>query len=454
MPPVDNQGVLIGLSAVVVALHDGEPMVLTTGSDAQAGLPFGPFEPSRDRTFELALRTFVTAQTGFELGYVEQLYTFGDRYRDPREREGGARGLSTAYLALVREQVLPQTLPAQWSDWYGFVPWEDWRNGRPQLIDQSLGPQLQRWAGRDRRRRRRVESPEISTFHSLCVRILRRHIDRLGYPKQFAIYGTLPNYQRVLAAGGVSTPAEAAIVAREFMVQAGRPWVDEVYRRLDSRIVIEWAAGDGDKVAAGATVAVLRGPARPLLSGERTALNFLQVFSATATTTARFVEAVSGTRAKILDTRKTIPGLRLAQKYAVRCGGGVNHRFGLYDAILIKENHILGAGGIATAVGEARRLHPGVPVEVEVESIDELRQGLQAGAERLLLDNFSVEQLREAVAVNRKDGDPPAVLEASGNMSLSTVRTVAETGVDYISVGALTKNIEAIDLSMRFGSGM
>lgn len=248
--------------------------------------------------------------------------------------------------------------------------------------------------------------------------------------------------------------AEAAIVAREFMVQAGRPWVDEVYRRLDSRIVIEWAAGDGDKVAAGATVAVLRGPARPLLSGERTALNFLQVLSATATTTARFVEAVSGTRAKILDTRKTIPGLRLAQKYAVRCGGGVNHRFGLYDAILIKENHILGAGGIATAVGEARRLHPGVPVEVEVESIDELRQGLQAGAERLLLDNFSVEQLREAVAVNRKDGDPPAVLEASGNMSLSTVRTVAETGVDYISVGALTKNIDAIDLSMRFGSRM
>jgi nicotinate-nucleotide pyrophosphorylase (carboxylating) len=246
--------------------------------------------------------------------------------------------------------------------------------------------------------------------------------------------------------------AEATIVAREFMIQAGRPWVDELYRQLDSRIAIEWTAEDGDEVVAGATVAVLRGPARPLLSGERTALNFLQALSATATTTRRFVEAVSGTRAKILDTRKTIPGLRLAQKYAVRCGGGVNHRIGLFDAVLIKENHIIGAGGIAAALAGARRLHPGVPVEIEVESIDELRQALQARAERLLLDNFSVEQLREAVALNRQDGDPPALLEASGNMCLATVRAVAETGVDYISVGALTKNIDAIDLSMRFGS--
>ncbi|HEX5765365.1 MAG TPA: carboxylating nicotinate-nucleotide diphosphorylase [Woeseiaceae bacterium] len=248
------------------------------------------------------------------------------------------------------------------------------------------------------------------------------------------------------------TTAEATIVARESMVQAGRPWVDEVYRQLDTRIAIDWTAADGDTVAAGATVAFLRGPARPLLSGERTALNFLQMLSSTATTTARFVEAVSGTRAKILDTRKTIPGLRLAQKYAVRCGGAVNHRIGLFDAILIKENHILGAGGIQAAVAEARRLHPGVPVEIEVESIDELRQALHARAERLLLDNFSVDQLREAVAVNRKEGDPPALLEASGNLSLSTVRTVAETGVNFISIGALTKNIDAIDLSMRFKS--
>lgn len=248
--------------------------------------------------------------------------------------------------------------------------------------------------------------------------------------------------------------AEATIVAREFMIQAGRPWVDEVYRQLDSRVTIEWAAGDGEKVASGAVVARLRGPARPLLSGERTALNFLQMLSATATTTSRFVEAAAGTRARILDTRKTIPGLRLAQKYAVRCGGGLNHRIGLFDAILIKENHILAAGGIQAAITEARRLHPGLPVEIEVESIDELRQALVARAERLLLDNFSIEQLHEAVAVNESEGDPEALLEASGGMSFTDIGTVAKTGVDFISVGGLTKNIEAIDLSMRFGSTM
>ena len=247
--------------------------------------------------------------------------------------------------------------------------------------------------------------------------------------------------------------ARATIVAREFMIQAGRPWVEEVYRRLDPRVTIDWTAGDGNEVAAGATVAHLRGPARVLLSGERTALNFLQMLSSTATITARFVRAVSGTRAKILDTRKSIPGLRLAQKYAVRCGGGVNHRIGLFDAILIKENHILGAGGVEAAVAEARRLHPRLPVEVEVESLDEMRQALGARVERLLLDNFSIEQLRKAVALNRKQGDPKALLEASGGLSLSTVRTVAETGVDFISIGALTKNVDAIDLSMRFESG-
>ena len=247
-----------------------------------------------------------------------------------------------------------------------------------------------------------------------------------------------------------SATAEATIVTREPMVQAGRPWVDEVYRRFDPDIDIEWLTGDGERARAGSTVLRLKGPARALLSGERTALNFLQTLSATATVTAAYVDAVSGTRAKILDTRKTLPGLRLAQKYAVRCGGGVNHRIGLFDAILIKENHILGAGGIEAAIVEVRRFHPGLPVEIEVESINEMRQALRAGAERLLLDNFTVEQLREAVAVNVGEGHPPALLEASGGLTMETVKAVAQTGVDFISVGALTKNIRAIDLSMRF----
>jgi nicotinate-nucleotide pyrophosphorylase (carboxylating) len=246
------------------------------------------------------------------------------------------------------------------------------------------------------------------------------------------------------------TTAVATIVTRESMVQAGRPWVDEVYRRFAPSIDIEWMSEDGDRVRAGSSIARLHGPARALLSGERTALNFLQTLSATATVTAAYVDAVSGTAAKILDTRKTIPGLRLAQKYAVRCGGGVNHRIGLFDAILVKENHILSAGGIEAAIVEVRRLHPGLPVEIEVESIDEMKQALRAGAERLLLDNFTVEQLREAVLVNVSEGDPPALLEASGGLTMETVKAVAGTGVDFISVGALTKNIRAIDLSMRF----
>jgi nicotinate-nucleotide pyrophosphorylase (carboxylating) len=247
-----------------------------------------------------------------------------------------------------------------------------------------------------------------------------------------------------------SAVAAATIVSRESMVQAGSPWVDAVYRRLDSRIEIEWLHRDGDAVPAGTNITRLRGPARALLSGERTALNFLQMLSATATVTAAYVAAVGGTKAKILDTRKTIPGLRLAQKYAVRCGGGVNHRIGLFDAILIKENHILGAGGIERAIAAARRLHPGLPVQIEVESLGEMRQALAGGAERLLLDDFTVEQLREAVAVNTREGSPPALLEASGGMTMEQLKAVAATGVDFISVGALTKNIAAVDLSMRF----
>ena len=244
--------------------------------------------------------------------------------------------------------------------------------------------------------------------------------------------------------------ATATVVTREPMIQAGTPWVDEVYAQVDPGVRIEWLTADGDSVPAGRELARLEGPARALLSGERTALNFLQALSGTATTTAKYVAAVAGTKTRILDTRKTIPGLRLAQKYAVRCGGGVNHRIGLFDAILIKENHILSAGGIAQAIAEARRQHANLPVEIEVESIDEMRQALRARAERLLLDNFAVEQLAEAVALNRREGQPPAELEASGGMTMDGLKAVAATGVDFISVGALTKNVAAVDLSMRF----
>ena len=244
--------------------------------------------------------------------------------------------------------------------------------------------------------------------------------------------------------------ARARIITREAMHLAGRPWAEAVFRELDARVSMGWQADDGAQVRAGATLCELAGPARALLCGERTALNFLQVLSATATATALFVAAVVGTGARILDTRKTIPGLRLAQKYAVRCGGGVNHRVGLFDAILIKENHIESAGGVAPAIGRARELYPERPIEIEVENLSGLREALQAKAERLLLDNFPLDELRRAVLVNRTEGDPPAELEASGGISLDTVRAVAETGVDFVSVGALTKNVGAIDLSMRF----
>ncbi len=247
-----------------------------------------------------------------------------------------------------------------------------------------------------------------------------------------------------------SAVIEATIVAREAMRMAGRPWVDELYRQLDASVVLEWAYDDGDAVPADAEICFLRGPARPILSGERGALNLLQTLSATATLTAAYVAAVAGTGCRILDTRKTLPGLRFAQKYAVRVGGGVNHRIGLFDAILIKENHIISAGGIGAAISMARSVHPGLPVEIEVESLDELREALAAKAERILLDNFSLDELDDAVTINRQEGDPPAKLEASGNLTLEDVREVAVTGVDFISVGALTKNVRAIDLSMRF----
>jgi nicotinate-nucleotide pyrophosphorylase (carboxylating) len=242
----------------------------------------------------------------------------------------------------------------------------------------------------------------------------------------------------------------ASIFARENAVMAGLPWVDEVYRQIDPDIRTDWQHQDGDRVSENDVLCRIDGPARAVLSGERTALNFLQLLSATATVTAGYVASVKGTDAKILDTRKTIPGLRIAQKYAVRCGGGVNHRIGLYDAILIKENHILSAGSIGKAMRAALESNPGAPIEIEVESLGELEEALEAGAKRLLLDNFNLNDLRAAVEINRGKSVPQAELEASGGLQLDQLRQVAETGVDYISVGAITKNVRAIDLSMRF----
>ncbi|MEE9560978.1 MAG: carboxylating nicotinate-nucleotide diphosphorylase [Acidiferrobacterales bacterium] len=244
-----------------------------------------------------------------------------------------------------------------------------------------------------------------------------------------------------------STRARASVITRESAVLCGSAWFDEVFRQLDTAVSTTWAAKDADSIQANQIVCRLHGPARAILSGERMALNFLQLLSDTATQTRRYVDAVSGTHTKVLDTRKTIPGLRRAQKYAVTCGGGQNHRMGLYDGILIKENHILAAGSIARAVQQAKTsATEGIPIEVEVENLDQLRDALAAGVDRLLVDNFSLQSLKAAVAQTRGR----ATIEASGGITLENVRTMAETGVDYISVGALTKDVKAIDLSMRF----
>lgn len=239
----------------------------------------------------------------------------------------------------------------------------------------------------------------------------------------------------------------ARLITREAAVLCGTAWVDEVFRQLDARIRTDWEAHDGAAVRAGDVLCRLEGPARGLLTGERTALNFLQMLSGTATAAHRYVEAVHGTAAVILDTRKTIPGLRLAQKYAVRCGGAHNHRIGLYDGILIKENHIAAAGSVGAAVRAARAASPAnVFIEVEVENLDQLNEALIAGAKRILLDNFSLDDIRRAVAATRGH----AQLEVSGNVTLETIRPLAETGVDFISIGAITKHVRAVDLSMRF----
>ena len=246
-----------------------------------------------------------------------------------------------------------------------------------------------------------------------------------------------------------ATPARAHILCREPAQLCGCAWVEETFRQLDARVRIRWHAAEASAVAANTILCELDGPARALLTGERTALNFLQLLSGTATATRAYVEAVAGTHCQILDTRKTLPGLRTAQKYAVRCGGGSNHRIGLFDQILIKENHIAAAGSITAAVHRARELHPGIRLEVETEDLAQLAEALAAGADLIMLDEFNAEDQRRAVALVRSQAHP-ALLEVSGSVSLASVAAIAASGVDYISVGALTKHVRAIDLSMRF----
>lgn len=240
--------------------------------------------------------------------------------------------------------------------------------------------------------------------------------------------------------------AEATVITREDSVLCGQPWFDEVFRQLDPAIAVRWQANEGTTVSAGATLCMLQGPARALLTGERTALNFLQLLSGTATAARAYAAAAPGIR--ILDTRKTIPGLRRAQKYAVRVGGAENHRIGLFDAILVKENHIAAAGSITRVVAEARRLSPQVMLEVEVETLEQANEAMAAGADRLLLDNFTPERMREAVRL-RNRLSPGTGLEASGGITLGNIAAVAATGIDFISIGDITKNLRATDLSMR-----
>ncbi|MFE8727863.1 carboxylating nicotinate-nucleotide diphosphorylase [Aeromonas hydrophila] len=240
--------------------------------------------------------------------------------------------------------------------------------------------------------------------------------------------------------------ASARVITREAGVFCGQPWVDEVFVQLGGEVRVEWLVQDGEVLSPNQELFRLHGPARVLLTGERNALNFVQTLSGVASLTARYVAELADTDCRLLDTRKTLPGLRSAQKYAVTCGGGKNHRIGLFDAYLIKENHILACGGIAEAISEARRLNPGKPVEVEVESLVELEQALAASADIVMLDNFDIPMMREAVALNQSR----AKLEVSGNVTLDTLADYAATGVDFISVGALTKHVRALDLSMRF----
>lgn len=245
---------------------------------------------------------------------------------------------------------------------------------------------------------------------------------------------------------GADVQGTATIITREQGVFCGKAWADEVFKQLGGEVIIDWHVDDGDIVSPNQTLCTLSGPARILLTGERNAMNFIQTLSGCATTTAEYAKVLAGTNCRLLDTRKTIPGLRSALKYAVACGGGFNHRIGVFDAYLIKENHIIANGGITQTIKTAKERNPGKPVEVETESLDELREAIDAGADIIMLDNFTLEMMREAVAINAGR----AALENSGNVTMETLREYAETGVDYISVGALTKHVRAMDLSMRF----
>ncbi|WP_394129298.1 carboxylating nicotinate-nucleotide diphosphorylase [Shewanella maritima] len=268
------------------------------------------------------------------------------------------------------------------------------------------------------------------------------------------------NVQELLAADITAAliPAdkyvESSLITREEGVFCGKAWAEQVFNQLGGEVALHWHVDDGDLVVPNQVLCELSGPARAILTGERTAMNFIQTLSGVASLTKLYVDKLAGTHTKLLDTRKTIPGLRTAQKYAVTCGGGKNHRIGLFDAFLIKENHIFACGGIANAITAARQMHNDKPVEVEVESIDELTQALDGGADIIMLDNFDVTMMVEAVSINNqyKEKGQQTKLEVSGNVTLDTIANFAKTGVDYISVGALTKHVKAMDLSLRVKS--
>jgi len=278
--------------------------------------------------------------------------------------------------------------------------------------------------------------PPIETIRAQCTQALAEDLGPAGVPAGDPSAALIPE-NRIL---------QAELICREAAVICGRPWFDEVMYQLDESIDINWRVNEGQQVDANTVLCSLHGSARHLLSAERSALNFLQTLSATASQTHRFVQAIAGTGAQLLDTRKTLPGLRLAQKYAVRCGGGCNHRIGLFDMIMLKENHIIAAGSITQAVAQAKKQTPDIAIEVEVETLEELQQALDTDISRILLDNMDLESLRRAVTLAA--GKTP--LEASGGVDLKTIREIALTGVDYISTGAITKHVHAIDLSMRF----